>query len=84
MFGGTFFALDGCKLPSNASKEWSGKISDLVRKKEKMEKKVEELLGEQVEADKKEDKDEKDIFSGPNRSGQVERLRRKAERIREF
>ena len=22
LLGGTFFALDGCKLPSNASKEW--------------------------------------------------------------
>ena len=44
LLGGTFFALDGCKLPSNASKEWSGKISDLVRKKEKMEKRVTELL----------------------------------------
>jgi len=84
LLGGTFFALDGCKLPSNASKEWSGKISDLVRKKEKMEKKVEELLTQQVDADKKEDKDEKDIFGGLNRPGQIERLRRKAERIREF
>ncbi len=52
LWGGTFFALDGCKLPSNASKEWSGKISDLVRKKEKMEKRVTELLKRQVEADK--------------------------------
>lgn len=24
LLGGTFFALDGCKLASNASKEWSG------------------------------------------------------------
>jgi hypothetical protein len=76
--------LDGCKLPSNASKEWSGKVSDLVRKKEKMEKKVEELLKRQVEADQKDDKGGEDIFNGPSRTGQVERLRRKAERIREF
>jgi hypothetical protein len=73
-------------LPSNASKEWSGKISDLVRKKEKLEKKVEELLKRQVEADQKEDKEERDpdIYGGGNRTKQVERLRRKAERIREF
>ena len=44
LLGGTFFALDGIKLPSNASKEWSGKHSDLNRKKEKIEKKVERLL----------------------------------------
>jgi transposase len=23
LLGGTFFAVDGCKLPSNASREWS-------------------------------------------------------------
>jgi transposase len=84
LLGGTLFALDGCKLPSNASKEWSGKISDLVRKKEKVEKKVEELLKKQVEADQKADEEEKDIFTGVNWTKQVERLRRKAERIREF
>ena len=26
LLGGTFFALDGCKLSSNASKECSGKV----------------------------------------------------------
>ncbi len=26
LLGGSFFALDGCKLSSNASKEWSGTI----------------------------------------------------------
>ena len=29
LLGGTLFALDGCKLPSNASKQWSGTISVL-------------------------------------------------------
>jgi transposase len=86
LLGGTFFALDGCKLPSNASKEWSGKISDLVRKKEKMEKRVKELLKRQVETDKKDkkNKEDLDIFKGVNRTKQGERLKRKAERIREF
>ena len=27
LLGGTMFALDGCKLPSNASKEWSGTLA---------------------------------------------------------
>jgi transposase len=84
LLGGTVFALDGCKLPSNASKEWSGKISDLVRKKEKMEKRVTELLKRQVEVDQKDKEEEKDIFTGVNRTKQIERLKRKAERIREF
>jgi hypothetical protein len=37
LVGGTMFALDGCKLPSDASKEWSGTIVDLRTKKEKIE-----------------------------------------------
>jgi len=84
LLGGTFFALDGCKLPSNASKEWSGKIADLVRKKEKREKRATELLKRQVEVDQKDAEGGKDIFSGLNRPRQIERLRRKAERIRQF
>ena len=40
--------MDGCKLPSNASKEWSGTIGDLRRKKERMEEKVKQLVEEQV------------------------------------
>ena len=86
LLGGTFFALDGCKLPSNASREWSGTIGDLKRKKDKIEKKVKRLLEEQVEADKEDDDDER---SG-KRSGilkrekQVERLKKQADRIENF
>ena len=29
LLGGTHFSIDGVKLPSNASKEWSGKFDDL-------------------------------------------------------
>jgi hypothetical protein len=84
--GGTLFALDGSKVSSNASKEWSGKISDLRRKKEKMEKKVEELLRRQVEVDQKGEEEEKaGEGSGlVNWEKQVERLKKKAERIGKF
>jgi transposase len=33
LLGGTMFALDGCKLPANASKEWSGTLAELRKKK---------------------------------------------------
>lgn len=49
---GLFFALDGCRLPSNASKEWSGKIGDFKNRKAKLEGKIEELLSQQITADK--------------------------------
>jgi transposase len=37
ILGGTFFALDGLKLPSNGSKEWSGTHSQLQIKKDRLE-----------------------------------------------
>jgi transposase len=37
LIGGEMFAVDGCKLPSNASKEWSGTKAEPTRKKDKME-----------------------------------------------
>ncbi len=33
---GTEFALDGLKLPSNASKKWSGRVSNLQKKKDRL------------------------------------------------
>jgi len=37
LIGKEMFAIDGCKLPSNASKEWSGTRADFERKAVKME-----------------------------------------------
>lgn len=79
LLGGTEFALDGCKLPSNASKEWSGTKDDLRRKKEKLEGRVQELLDEQIKADIQE---KQQIESDKSRqTRQVEKLQRQAERI---
>jgi transposase len=86
LLGGTLFALDGSKVPSNASKEWSGKISDLRRKKEKLERKVEELLRRQMEVDQRDEEEEKpgEGCGLLNWEKQVERLKKKAERIETF
>jgi hypothetical protein len=51
LLGGTHFALDGLKLPSNAAKEWSGTFADLRQKKEKLEQKVKTVLAEHTRAD---------------------------------
>lgn len=82
LLGGTFFALDGCRVSSNASTQWSGTISDFQRKKEKLEQKIGQLLEEHLE----EDKDGKGEGSSGtwNRKKQIERLKKKAERIEEF
>jgi hypothetical protein len=75
LLGGTLFALDGCKLPGNASKQWSGSVNDLKRKQAKLEEKVKELLMEQ----EKEDLEDRDEPPDPDRSHcqkQVEKLQR--------
>lgn len=87
LLGGTVFALDGCKLPGNASKEWSGTVSDLKRKQERIEQKVTELLREQEEADRENGEGPKGgggVSGGSDRREQIDKLQAQAERIERF
>jgi transposase len=86
LLGGTFFALDGLKLPSNASMQWSGTHSTLLKKKERLEAKVKQLLEEHEREDKGDDDP-----SGPgffrdraSRERQIKRLEKQAERIEKW
>ena len=81
LLGGTFFALDGLKLPSNASKEWSGTLSDLKSKKDKIEQKVKNLLEEQISVDKE---DRKDLPEPFRREKQIEKLQKQVDRIEKW
>lgn len=49
---GEMFAIDGCKLPSNAAKEWSGTIADLKKKRDKLEKYIQRVISRHKELDK--------------------------------
>lgn len=51
LIGRKMFAVDGCKMPSNASKEWSGTKSELKKKAAKMGKAVELLVNRHYKAD---------------------------------
>ena len=44
LIGKELFAIDGCKLPSNASKEWSGTKAELKKKQQKLERAVQRML----------------------------------------
>ena len=44
LLGHTTFALDGCKLSSNASKEWSGTFDELRNKAEKLKNKLNKII----------------------------------------
>jgi len=79
LLGGTHFSLDGLKLSSNASKEWSGKHSDLQQKKEKLKQKVKEAVREQ----QREDMDGSD-GDKTRQEKRIRRLKRQADRIEKF
>jgi transposase len=53
LIGREMFAVDGVKLPSNASKEWSGTRADFQKKAEKMERAIERLVKRHREVDDK-------------------------------
>jgi transposase len=51
LIGREMFAVDGVKMPSNASKSWSGTREDFGRKVQKMERAVRHLMKRHREAD---------------------------------
>jgi transposase len=82
LLGGSFFAIDGCKMSSNASKEWSGKISDLQRRKEKIESKLKALVDDHIQIDK-EEQSVKEKMSA-SRKKQIRRLERQAAKVEKW
>jgi transposase len=81
LLGGTFFALDGVKLPANASKDCSGTVSELKKKKDKIQQRVKRLLEDQIDADK----DDHDDFDGPpKREQKIDKLKKQAQRIEKW
>jgi transposase len=55
LIGKEMFAVDGVKLPSNASKEWSGTKADLRKKSQKIRRGIEHLLMKHRESDLSQD-----------------------------
>ena len=82
LLGGSFFALDGCKMSSNASKEWSGKISDLQKRKDKIESKLTALVKGHIEIDKEEHAVKEKMSA--SRQKQIERLERQAAKVEKW
>jgi len=83
MLGGTEFALDGCKMSSNASKEMSGTFPDLQKKRRKIEKTITYLI-EKHEKHDNEESDKESGQPGQNHERRIERLKAKADKIEHF
>jgi len=79
LVGKEHFAVDGCKLPSNASKRWSGTHRELKEKREKLERVAERIVARHRERDGQ----EKDGESAKD-AKKVEQYRRKVNQIKAF
>src|SRR3954449_7247803 len=74
------FAIDGVKLPSNASKAKSGKRKDFMRQAQKMEQAVEKILSRH----RANDLSAVEARLSEREQRQVERLKREAQQINEW
>lgn len=82
LLGGTHFSLDGLKLPSNASKEWSGKFDELNKKEGALRRKVKQIIKEHKKTDTKERG--KSTTDKDRLEKRIKKLSRQADRIEEF
>ena len=82
LLGGSFFAIDGCKMASNASKQWSGKIKDLKKKRAKIEGKLVALIKDHIETDKEEQAVKEKMSA--SRQKQIKRLEQQAAKIEKW
>jgi len=80
LIGREMFAVDGVKMPSNASKEWSGTRADFARKAKKME----QALGYLVHRHREADRAKEDPSMGKARDRQIKTLRAAVKKVKKF
>ena len=80
LLGKDTFAIDGCKLPSNASKQWSGTHKDLRKKQQKLEQAAQKILARHRARDGQEKDDPLSVQDAHKRAT----FERKVEKIKTF
>lgn len=80
LIGKEHFAVDGCKLPSNASKQWSGTHKELDDKRKKLERVAERIVSRHRERDGA----ESDARAASRDAKKAERYHRKIAQIKAF
>ncbi|NOZ10873.1 MAG: IS1182 family transposase [Gammaproteobacteria bacterium] len=58
LLGKELFALDGCKMSSNAAKEWSGTFKELEKKRDKIQRQIHYHITEHKRLDENESRDD--------------------------
>lgn len=76
LIGAEMLAVDGCKIPSNASKDWSGTVSGLENKKCKWEERAREILSLHVDTDNEDE--------GTRLAEVAAKMQKKAEKLAAF
>lgn len=80
LIGREMFAVDGCKLPSNASKEWSGTKKDFQKKCLKLENAIERIV--QSHRDSDQSKAEDKVLETEKQY--IDTLKKQVEKIRKW
>ena len=80
LVGKEMFAIDGCKLPSNASKEWSGTKEDFKKKIEKME----TAIGRMVEKHRNQDQVQSEAHDKTKEYNYIAKLQKNAAKIKKW
>jgi transposase len=80
LIGKALFAIDGVKLPSNASKERSGTHAELLHRAERLDKAAAKIL----EAHREQDEAKSEQPLEARRQTQLDRIRREAQATRDF
>ena len=61
LLGKELFAIDGCKMPSNAAKEWSGTFTELQAKRDKIKRQIQHHLKEHARLDQQVTRDDERV-----------------------
>ena len=81
LLGKELFAIDGCKMPSNAAKEWSGTFKELEQKRDKIKRQIHYHINEHKKLDTNESRDDERL----QRTNQaIETLNKAHEKIDRF
>ncbi|MDX2050748.1 MAG: IS1182 family transposase [Polyangiaceae bacterium] len=80
LIGKEHFAVDGCKLPSNASKQWSGTHHELNEKRKKLERVAERIVVRHRDRDRQ----EHDTEAAATDAKKADRYQQKVAKIKEF
>jgi transposase len=80
LIGKEMFAIDGCKLPSNAAKEWSGTKADFTKKVAKLE----EAISRMINVHREQDRTQTNPDVEKKEKQYQEKLRKQADKIKKW